>query len=44
MENPISYFANLPDPCIDRCKEHLLEDIIVITIAAVICRVEHKMK
>ena len=40
MENPIRYFSCLPDPRIDRCKEHLLEDIIFITIAAVICGAE----
>ena len=28
MENPLSYFSRLPDPRIDRCKEHLLEDIV----------------
>ena len=37
MESPISYFTSLPDPRMDRTKEHLLEDIIFITIAAVIC-------
>jgi hypothetical protein len=40
MESPISYFTNLPDPRIDRCKAHLLEDIIIITIAAVLCGAE----
>jgi len=40
MESPLSYFTQLPDPRIDRCKEHLLEDIIFITIAAVICGAE----
>ena len=30
MENPVSYFKQLPAPRIDRCKEHLLEDIIFI--------------
>jgi hypothetical protein len=40
MENPMSYFTHLPDPRKDRCKEHLLEDIIFITIAAVICGAE----
>jgi hypothetical protein len=35
--NTISYFSNLRDPRRDRTKEHLLEDIIFITIAAVIC-------
>ncbi len=37
MNNLISYFSNLPDPRVDRTKEHLLEDIVFITIAAVIC-------
>jgi predicted transposase YbfD/YdcC len=40
MERPISYFSHLPDPRIDRCKEHLMEDIIFITIASVICGAE----
>ena len=40
MESPISYFSQLPDPRIDRCKAHLLEDIIFITIAAVISGAE----
>ena len=40
MENPISYFNRLPDPRIERCKEHLLENIIFITIAAVNCGAE----
>ena len=40
MESPINYFSNLKDPRVDRTKEHLLEDIIFITIAAVICGAE----
>jgi Transposase len=40
MNKNISYFSNLPDPRIERSKEHLLEDIIFITIAAVICGAE----
>lgn len=36
----INYFTQLSDPRIDRSKEHLLEDIIFITIAAVICGAE----
>ena len=40
MNSPISYFSQLPAPSIDRCKEHLMEDIIFITIAAVICGAE----
>lgn len=35
-----SYFSNIPDPRIDRCKEHLLEDIILLSIIAVICGCE----
>jgi predicted transposase YbfD/YdcC len=31
------YFADLPDPRIDRTKKHLLGDILVITLAAVVC-------
>jgi predicted transposase YbfD/YdcC len=40
MQTPISYFTELTDPRVDRCKEHLMEDIVFITIAAVICGVE----
>ncbi len=40
MESPLSHFKNLPDPRIDRCKEHLLEDIIFIAISGVICGAE----
>jgi predicted transposase YbfD/YdcC len=40
MTNPISYFSSLSDPRIDRSKEHLMEDIIFITIAAVISGAE----
>ena len=40
MESPINYFSQMPDPRIDRCKAHLLEDIIFITIAAVISGAE----
>ncbi len=40
MESPISYFTSIEDPRVDRTKEHLLEDIIFITISAVICGAE----
>ena len=30
-------FAAVPDPRVERTREHLLLDIIVITICAVIC-------
>jgi len=33
----LAYFADLPDPRIERCKHHQLIDIIVIGICAVIC-------
>jgi predicted transposase YbfD/YdcC len=31
------YFADLPDPRIDRTKKHLLGDILAITLCAVVC-------
>jgi predicted transposase YbfD/YdcC len=37
MQSPIDYFTELTDPRVDRTKDHLMEDIIFITIAAVIC-------
>ena len=40
MKSPIDYFAELTDPRMDRTKDHLMEDIIFITIAAVICGAE----
>jgi predicted transposase YbfD/YdcC len=40
MQNPVNYFSEIEDPRIDHTKEHLLEDIIFITIAAVICGAE----
>jgi predicted transposase YbfD/YdcC len=40
MKSPIEYFSQIDDPRVDRTKEHLLEDIIFITIAAVICGAE----
>jgi predicted transposase YbfD/YdcC len=40
MTNPISYFSSLPDPRVERTRVHLLEDIIFITIAAVISGAE----
>jgi predicted transposase YbfD/YdcC len=40
MQTPLSYFTAIRDPRVDRCKEHLMEDIIFITIAAVICGAE----
>jgi predicted transposase YbfD/YdcC len=40
MQTPVSYFTSLTDPGVDRTKAHLLEDIIFITIASVICGAE----
>lgn len=40
MKAPIDFFTEIEDPRIDRCKEHLLEDILLITISAVICGAE----
>jgi len=37
----LEYFADLPDPRIDRCKDHALIDIITIAILATICGAEH---
>jgi predicted transposase YbfD/YdcC len=36
----LDYFADLPDPRVERTKLHKLEDILVITICAVICGAE----
>src|SRR6266516_288625 len=37
MENPLQFFAGLSDPRVERTKDHLLIDIIFITVTAVIC-------
>lgn len=37
MENPISYFKSISEPRMERCKLHLFDDILFLTIAAVIC-------
>ncbi len=36
MENPLKYFAQLTDPRVERTREHLLEEILLIAIAAVL--------
>jgi predicted transposase YbfD/YdcC len=33
----VRYFADLPDPRVDRTKWHRLDDILVITLCAVLC-------
>jgi hypothetical protein len=40
MESPISFFSGLRDPRMERTKAHLLDDILFITISAVICGAE----
>jgi hypothetical protein len=40
MQTPIGYFTELTDLRVDRSKDHLMENIIFITIAAVICGAE----
>jgi predicted transposase YbfD/YdcC len=40
MENPLKYFAELTDPRVERSKEHLLQEILFIAIAAVLCGAE----
>jgi predicted transposase YbfD/YdcC len=35
MDNPLKYFADLRDPRVERSRKHLLEEILLITIAAV---------
>lgn len=37
MENLLAVFADLTDPRVERTREHLLEEILWITIAAVLC-------
>lgn len=37
MGNPLDYFKTLEEPRIDRCKLHSFEDILFLTISAVIC-------
>jgi hypothetical protein len=36
METPLKYFADVRDPRVDRTREHLLEEILLLTIAAVL--------
>ena len=36
MNNPLKYFADLRDPRVERAREHLLEGILSMTIAAVL--------
>ena len=36
MDSPLKYFAELRDPRVERRREHLLEEILLMTIAAVL--------
>ena len=40
MQTLSGYFTEMTDPSVDRTREHLMEDIIFITVAAVICGAE----
>jgi len=40
MENPLQYFAELHDPRVERNRDHLLEEILLIAIAAVLSGAE----
>lgn len=40
MKNPLKHFAELTDPRVERTKEHLLQEILFIAIAAVLCGAE----
>ena len=36
MDNPLKYFSELRDPRVERTREHLLEEILLISIAAIL--------
>jgi hypothetical protein len=36
MDSPLRYFAELRDPRVERTREHLLEEILLMTVAAVL--------
>jgi predicted transposase YbfD/YdcC len=40
MNNPLKYFSELRDPRVERNREHLLEEILLIAIAAVLSGAE----
>src|SRR5439155_22508749 len=40
MENPLKYFAELRDPRVEPNREHLLEEVLLIAIAAVLSGAE----
>jgi hypothetical protein len=40
MDNPLKYFSELRDPRVERNRDHLLEEILLIAIAAVLSGAE----
>jgi hypothetical protein len=36
MKSPLSYFSELRDPQVERTREHLLEEILLMVLAAVV--------
>ena len=40
MDDPLKYFAELRDPRVERNREHLLEEILLIAIAAMLSGAE----
>jgi predicted transposase YbfD/YdcC len=36
MDNPLKYFAELRDPRVERTREHLLQEILLLAIAAIL--------
>jgi predicted transposase YbfD/YdcC len=40
MDNPLKYFSELTDPRVERNREHLLEEILLMAIAAVLSGAE----
>jgi hypothetical protein len=36
MDSPLKYFADLRDPRVEQTREHLLEEILLIIIAAIL--------
>jgi hypothetical protein len=40
MDNPLKYFSELRDPRVERSRDHLLEESLLIAIAAVLSGAE----
>ena len=36
MKSPLSYFSELRDPRVERTREHLLEEILLMALAAML--------